>query len=683
MEHHSISSPPRFDGKNFTEWKERMRTFIQSVDFKLWLVIKNGPKVPTKLVDNEEVEKSEDEYDEEDMKNSELEAKARHILYCTLNADAPKIFSEGHKTAKQIWDELDREMTGANSPSPQLISHRPSVPLNYPDLYFLDETRESMDKFLKFCVPLHKCALRGNWREAKCILDEDHRLKHAAITREWSTLLHIAAGANQFVFVEKLLQELNDEHIVLQDSKGQTAFCLAVASGNMPIVRLLNHINPRLLMIRDRNENTPIQFALMQGKSNVAQFLYYNMMDIVEFDDQDKKSLFFTAIKAGNYHMAARMAEDWEEIAFARDENNETALHVLALNDKMNHGKKQSMFFQLVKFLWNRILGQQNFSGAIRIISEPSKLLFNAAKVGNFGFLSELISSHPSLIWEVDDKRQSIIHTAVSHRHSSIFNLIHEIGSAKDVILSYIVQENNTILHLAAKLAPPGRLGLVSGAPFQMCLELIWFEEVKKIMPPSFIMFKNSDGLTAQELFTMEHEGLRKEGEEWMKRTAEFCMLISTVIATAVFSAAVNIPGGIDEQTKKPNYLDKTSFLVFAISDAAAFVSSAIAILIFLSIIVSPYAEYDFYKSLPLKLICGLVTLFISIACMMVAFDSAFFITYNYGSKVVPNLIAVLACVPMLLFIALQFPLWSDIIYAAFYCRTMFKSSKRMIHLLD
>lgn len=37
--------------------------------------------------------------------------------------------------------------------------------------------------------------------------------------------------------------------------------------------------------------------------------------------------------------MAARMAEDWEEIAFARDENNETALHVLALNDKMNHGK--------------------------------------------------------------------------------------------------------------------------------------------------------------------------------------------------------------------------------------------------------------------------------------------------------------------------------------------------------
>jgi len=31
--------------------------------------------------------------------------------------------------------------------------------------------------------------------------------------------------------------------------------------------------------------------------------------------------------------------------------------------------------------------------------------------------------------------------------------------------------DNNTLLHLAAKLAPPGQLELVSGAAFQMCLE--------------------------------------------------------------------------------------------------------------------------------------------------------------------------------------------------------------------
>ncbi|KAL2340223.1 hypothetical protein Fmac_008163 [Flemingia macrophylla] len=106
-------------------------------------------------------------------------------------------------------------------------------------------------------------------------------------------------------------------------------------------------------------------------------------------------------------------------------------------------------------------------------------------------------------------------------------------------------------------------------------------------MPRSYINMRNSDGLTAQELFTMEHKGLRKDAEDWMKRTAEFSRIISTVIATGVFAAAVNIPVGINDQTNKPNYLDKKSFLVFAISDAFAFISSAAATLTFLSILMS------------------------------------------------------------------------------------------------
>jgi len=82
---------------------------------------------------------------------------------------------------------------------------------------------------------------------------------------------------------------------------------------------------------------------------------------------------------------------------------------------------------------------------------------------------------------------------------------------------------------------------------------------------------------------------LRKEGEVWIKHTAEFCMLISTVIAITIFSYTINILGGISDQTKKPNYLDKIAFLVFTISDAAAFISSATTIWIFLFILISPY----------------------------------------------------------------------------------------------
>ena len=139
---------------------------------------------------------------------------------------------------------------------------------------------------------------------------------------------------------------------------------------------------------------------------------------------------------------------------------------------------KQQVVLQLVNFLWNTILGEYySKSEIIKIISEPSQLLFAAAEYGNFGFLSELISAYPSLIWEVDNRRRSIIHIAVMHRHASIYNLIHEMGSERDIIVTIDDNTNkNTLLHLAAKLAPPGRLELVSGAAFQMCLELLWFE---------------------------------------------------------------------------------------------------------------------------------------------------------------------------------------------------------------
>jgi hypothetical protein len=198
-------------------------------------------------------------------------------------------------------------------------------------------------------------------------------------------------------------------------------------------------------------------------------------------------------------------------------------------------------------------------------------------------------------------------------------------------------------------------------------------------MQPAFINNRNSDGLTAQELFSKEHAKLRENAESWMKKTAESCMLIATVIATGVFAAATSLPGGTNDDTGNPNYLKKTPFLVFAISDAFAFISSATAILIFLSILVSRYGEYDFYKSLPLKLIFGLITLFISITSMLVAVSSSFFIIYYHGSRWVPISIAILCFLPILLYIRLQLSLFSDIINSTYYWRTLSKAGKNMV----
>ncbi|KAI4332604.1 hypothetical protein L6164_017499 [Bauhinia variegata] len=121
-----------------------------------------------------------------------------------------------------------------------------------------------------------------------------------------------------------------------------------------------------------------------------------------------------------------------------------------------------------------------------------------------------------------------------------------------------------------------------------------------------------------------------------MERMANSCMLVSTVIATGVLSAAFSIPGG-DNDDGIPHYLKIPAFLIFAISDATALISASTSTLVFLSILISRYAENDFLSSLPFKLMIGLLSLFISITSMMVAFSSALFITYYHGLKLVLN----------------------------------------------
>lgn len=110
------------------------------------------------------------------------------------------------------------------------------------------------------------------------------------------------------------------------------------------------------------------------------------------------------------------------------------------------------------------------------LINRPSRLLFEAAELGNFQFVVELISSYPDLVWDVDEKNRTIFHIAVLNRHANIFNLIHEIGSIKDVIKTFEDDDNNNILHHAATLPPPHKLNRELGGMLQLQQELSWFK---------------------------------------------------------------------------------------------------------------------------------------------------------------------------------------------------------------
>ncbi|CAA3005726.1 Hypothetical predicted protein [Olea europaea subsp. europaea] len=211
--------------------------------------------------------------------------------------------------------------------------------------------------------------------------------------------------------------------------------------------------------------------------------------------------------------------------------------------------------------------------------------------------------------------------------------------------------------------------------------ELLWFKEVEKIVRPSYFQMENNEHKKPKELFTMEHENLRKAGEEWMKSTATSCMVVATLIATVAFAAAFTIPGGNKEETGAPNFLTDGWFTVFVISNAVAMFSSTASIMMFLSILTSRYGEDDFLFSLPAKLMGGLITLFASVICMDLTYSATFFLVYKEEKQgTLPRLVAALAVLPITLYAVLNRRLWNSLIQSTVASMFMFRPGKHRLY---
>jgi len=65
-----------------------MENYTQAEDYKLWMLIKNGQLIPTKVIeDRTEVHKQPDEFIADDFKMMEKNAKAKKLLYFGVGPD--------------------------------------------------------------------------------------------------------------------------------------------------------------------------------------------------------------------------------------------------------------------------------------------------------------------------------------------------------------------------------------------------------------------------------------------------------------------------------------------------------------------------------------------------------------------------------------------------------------------
>ena len=93
----SLLIPHLFDGTNYADWKVRMKTFLQALNEKVWLVVEVGWKKPSEPPAN---------WDDGKIKVTNFNSRALNALFSGVtNEEFKKILST--EIAKTTWTMLE------------------------------------------------------------------------------------------------------------------------------------------------------------------------------------------------------------------------------------------------------------------------------------------------------------------------------------------------------------------------------------------------------------------------------------------------------------------------------------------------------------------------------------------------------------------------------------------------
>ncbi|XP_028770089.1 uncharacterized protein LOC114727553 [Neltuma alba] len=574
---------------------------------------------------------------------------------------------------------------------------------------------------------LHKAIAKNNWSAAKASIDRYPQVLDVDFAKSMGeTPLHVAAKFGHLGIVEELVRLVPGEYLEIRDAYYENTPLATVShSGFIPVAECLINKNEKALAIPTGNDwEIPATSAFYSGHKEMGHYLYsVSPLQVFKPENGTVGPEFLHAcLRRREFGIALDLLQGCSELLFAADSDGEPTIQKIAhyLHNFLDTSQlpfwKRWFYHQAYVFFdhfWVedvkipsttttghfyvdiQLEGESNKAGQgrkeicemklrhaqaadiLNLVCENlislnevkqnmvRKALTSAAERDNVGFLLRVMMASRELI-ELDSHGESymdIFFDAVKYRRAEIFNLLHGFRFKNKVVSLIDKRNSNTLLHVAAMLAPSTYLNSIPGAALQMQRELQWFEAIESMTDPGDRLVVNKDKLMPLEYFKTNHKELRAEGEKWMKETASSCSVVGALIVTIMFAAAITVPGGNNQNLGYPIFMKERLFKVFLISDALSLFSSTTSVLTFLGILTSRYADEDFLYSLPTKLIIGLSTLFLSIATMMIAFSATIMIMLQYHSSrlwvILPVLI--LAAVPVTLFVVLQFPLLVEV----------------------
>ncbi|KAK4857608.1 hypothetical protein QYF36_003407 [Acer negundo] len=552
---------------------------------------------------------------------------------------------------------------------------------------------------------------------------ENTVLHEAAINHNIKAVKLLVEGKRDTPDKQLLVEErgyVTPQHLLERNKSGQTPLFKAAAFGSTKVVKYLasqpyqmtcdNYYEKLQDAHRTKNDGTSILHAAVQGEQ-FGTALCLLKLDKGLAELKNRKGM--TSIPTGGDYNddADNVDVDHENNVKVADNDGRWPTARKIWKEKRKHKFAFKLAYKLIKndHSWQRSYTEDtlesfkslNDEGQVQILMDsndpgtslPKKLaeitiednkedkedesetaedkhqvetpLLAATRTGVIELVKEILKEHPQAVEHVSHKKQNILHLAASYRQREVFDLVKKMQIPTRRLILGIDKESYTVLHHVADTKNYKR-GTRPGPAYQLQEELEWFKSVEDIMPSYFTQHHDIYSKTAKELFREKHETQLQEAQKWIKETSQSCSGVAVLVATVVFAAAFTVPGGTNDKDGLPILLHTPFFMFFTVMDVVSLSCSLTAVVMFLSIITSPFELDNFRVSLPRRLTLGFALLFMSVATTMLAFTSTIFliIRSEQRRRWTLTLICSAAFVPVSVLALTHFPLFVSFIRA-------------------
>ncbi|XP_074580795.1 uncharacterized protein LOC141837256 [Curcuma longa] len=291
---------------------------------------------------------------------------------------------------------------------------------------------------------------------------------------------------------------------------------------------------------------------------------------------------------------------------------------------------------------------------SVRNWSEPPLIM--GAEMGLHEFVEKILQVCPQSATYEDSRGRNVLQVAIESGNREIVETIRRMTAGDNPVLpSWLLsrtQSRRTILHFASERIPPD----TDDDAVQMQDELLFFETVKGMVPKELVYSRNEEEKTAQEVFSESHKEMLKGCKSQLVEMGKTC---AGLLAAVVFASSFSIPGEKDEKTGNPVYMDRLAFKIFSHTYVIGLSCAATSLILFLSLVISPYKEQQFRRAIPTKYFLACLSFVMALLALLLSFTCNIFLQIYGGQRTESDdlipLILELTVFPVLCFILLYY----------------------------